>query len=200
MLPPGLYNQPDQKKIQHRFGLILILISVYQVTTPLSENDEAMKIAGPAPEHDLIKKLDGKWNVEFKYELGVGMIIEGKGIAEGKMILGGRFLNFEQVTEAAGMKFASLSIMGYDRRINKYTYYGIDEMGTYAVTGEGDYNSSSKILTLNGTTLDPTGKSVAMQDYKFIFEFVNDNEIKCDVVFKMPDNTEKAIVKMTYKR
>jgi len=187
-------------KFKNILSAALFIVLTCGVLFSQSENDEAMKIAGPAPEHDLIKKLDGKWNVEFKYELGVGMIIEGKGVAEGKMILGGRFLNFDQVTEAAGMKFASLSIMGYDRRINKYTYYGIDEMGTYAVTGEGDYNSSSKILTLNGTTLDPSGKSVAMQDYKFIFEFVNDNEIKCDVVFKMPDNTEKAIVKMTYKR
>ncbi|MBN8579666.1 MAG: hypothetical protein J0L96_03255, partial [Anaerolineae bacterium] len=40
-----------------------------------------------------------------------------------------------------------------------YTYYGIDEMGTYAVTGEGDYNKDTKILTLSGSTIDPSGKT-----------------------------------------
>lgn len=165
-----------------------------------SENDEAMKIAGPAPEHDLIKKLEGKWNVEFKYSIGGDALIGSKGTAEGKMILGNRFLNFDQSVEFAGMNFASLSIVGYDRRINKYTYYGIDEMGTYAVTGEGIYNNDSKLLTLYGSTLDPTGKTTNMQDYKFVFEFVNDNEIRCDVVFMMPDKTGQTIAKMIYKR
>jgi hypothetical protein len=94
---------------------------------------------------------------------------------------------FDQSVEFAGMNFASLSILGYDRRINKYTYYGIDEMGTYAVTGEGIYNNDSKLLTLYGSTLDPTGKTTNMQDYKFVFDFVNDIEIRCDVVFMMLD-------------
>ena len=184
-------------KILKSIIIVLLLISS-AVIKAQSENDEAMKIAGPAPEHDLIKKLDGKWNVEFKYDFGGGMVMEGKGTAEGKMILGGRFMNFEQNTESMGMKIASLSILGYDRRVNKYTYYGIDEMGTYAVTGEGDYNKDTKILTLSGSTIDPSGKTSEVQEYKFIFEFVSEQEIKCSVVFKMPDNTEKAIVNIKY--
>lgn len=187
-------------KLKIRLSTALFFVLSFGVIFSQSEEDEAMKIAGPAPEHELIKKLEGKWNVHFQYSIGGDALMGSKGAAEGKMILGNRFLSFDQSVEFAGMNFSSLSILGYDRRINKYTYYGIDEMGTYAVTGEGDYNISSKILTLFGSTLDPTGKSSKMQDYKFVFEFVNDTEIKCDVVFIMPDKTEQAVVKMTYKK
>ncbi|MBE2228187.1 MAG: DUF1579 family protein [Ignavibacteria bacterium] len=184
-----------------RIYWVLLLFLLYSANIfTQSDEDEAMKIAGPAPEHELIKKLEGKWSVEFKYSIGGDAMIGSKGFAEGKMILGNRFLSFEQSVEFAGTNFTSLSIMGYDRRINKYTYYGIDEFGTYAVTGEGKYDNDTKVMTLYGSTLDPSGKTTSMQDYKFVFEFISDAEIKCDVIFIKPDKTETAIVKMTYKK
>lgn len=53
---------------------------------PQSENDEAMKIAGPSAEHELLKKLEGILEVKFNYDAVGGMVKNGTGSAEGKMI------------------------------------------------------------------------------------------------------------------
>lgn len=57
-----------------------------------------------------------------------------------------------------------------------------------------------KTLRLNGKTIDPKGKTSQVQEYKFIYDFSNEFEIKSNVVFKMPDNTEKGIIQMWFTK
>jgi hypothetical protein len=178
--------------------LFVLFFSIIFLNSSYSQSEDEMALMGPAPQHELLKKLDGKWDIKFK--LNFDVTAEGTGSAESKMILGGRFLQWEQRSEAMGMKFGAMNILGFDRRINKYTIYGIDELGTYAVTGEGDYDAGKKILTLSGKTLDPSGKSGAQQEYKFIYDFSTENTVVMQVIFKMADGSEKAIVEASMKK
>lgn len=174
--------------------VLILIVSFVSVTT--SQEDKAMQLAQPSAEHEMLKKLSGDWNIEFKYDMGEGQFMDGKGVGSSKMILGGRFLQSESTSEAMGMKVASFTILGYDRRLNKYTMYAIDEMGTYAIDAEGDYNSTDKKLTLRGSVLDPSTMTNDMQDFRFEYVFVNDNEIKVDLFFKRPDGSDWNLMQM----
>ena len=176
----------------------IILLTLFIDAAVFAQSEEEMAMMGPGPEHELLKKFDGKWDVKFK--LNFANTMEGAATAECRLILGGRFLQWEQQSDASGYKFAAMNILGFDRRINKYTIYGIDELGTYAVTGEGDYDAGKKVLTLSGITLDPSGKSVKSQEYKFVYDLSVDNIITMPVIFKMADGSEKAIVEASMKK
>ncbi len=176
----------------------IILLALFIDAALFAQSEEEMAMMGPGPEHELLKKFEGKWDVKFK--LNFANTIDGTATADIKSILGGRFLQWEQQSDATGFKFAAMNILGFDRRINKYTIYGIDELGTYAVTGEGDYDAAKKVLTLGGITLDPSGKSGKQQEYKFVYDLSFDNTIGMQVIFKMDDGKEKAIVEATMKK
>jgi len=179
--------------------LVFIIFSTLLIgSAAFAQSEEEMAMMGPGPEHELLKKFEGKWDVKFK--LNFESTMDGSGNADCKTILGGRFLQWEQQSEAMGMKFGAMNILGFDRRIKKYTIYGIDELGTYAVTGEGDYDTGKKILTLSGKTLDPSGLSDKFQEYKFVYDLSAENTIIMQVVFKMADGKEKAIVEATMKK
>lgn len=184
------------KTIKLLFGILLLTLFIDAAV--IAQSEEEMAMMGPGPEHELLKKFDGKWDVKFK--LNFDASFDGTGSAECKTILGGRFLQWEQKSEAMGMKFGAMNILGFDRRIKKYTIYGIDELGTYAVTGEGDYDAAKKVLTLNGKTLDPSGKTTEQQEYRFVYDLSVDNTITMQVVFKMEDGSYKAIVEATMKK
>ncbi len=184
------------KTIKLLFGILFLTFFIDAAA--FAQSEEEMAMMGPGPEHELLKKFDGKWDVKFK--LNFDAAFDGTGSAECKTILGGRFLQWEQQSEAMGMKFGAMNILGFDRRIKKYTIYGIDELGTYAVTGEGDYDAGKKILTLSGKTLDPSGLSDKFQEYMFVYDLSTENTIVMQVVFKMADGKEKAIVEATMKK
>lgn len=180
----------------NQYIILFILFLAVNITSISSQEDNAMQLAQPSAEHELLKKLEGTWNIELKYDMGGGMMMDGKGIGSSKMILGGRFLQSDAATEAMGMKVTSMSIMGYDRRINKYTLYGIDEMGTYSIDASGDYNAADKKLVLKGSVMDPTAMTTDMQDFRFEYIFVSDTEIKIDLFFARPDGTDWNLMQM----
>lgn len=185
-------------------NILLVFLTAAIITFKLfaqeSNMEEVMKLAQPGPEHELLKKFEGNWNLNFKYDMGNGTIMDGKGTSTGKIIMSGRFLTIESNTEAMGLKIAALNIMGFDRRFNKYTLYGIDEMGTYGVNPEGVYNSVTKILTLKGIELDPTGKTNNTRGYRFEYNLSKENEIKIDLIFSNPDGSDWRIMEMWMTR
>ncbi len=184
------------KTIKLLFGIMLLTIFIDSAV--IAQTEEEMAMMAPGPEHELLKKFDGKWDVKFK--LNFENTIDGNATADCRLILGGRFLQWDQQSDASGFKFAAMNILGFDRRIGKYTIYGIDELGTYGVTGEGDYDAAKKILTISGITLDPSGKSGKQQEYKFVYDLSVDNTVTMQVIFKMADGSEKAIVEAIMKK
>jgi hypothetical protein len=160
--------------------------------------EEAMKLAQPGPEHKLLQSMAGKFKQKIKFNYAPGQSMEGDGSGTVESILGGRFVQISSEGTIMGMKTKSITILGFDRRKNKYTLFSIDEMGTYSVIAEGDYDSNTKIMTLTGTEDDPTMKM--KQDFKFIFNFANENERKMDIVFIKPDGSENKMVEVTIIR
>jgi hypothetical protein len=147
-----------------------------------------MKLAQPGPEHELLKSMEGETNIAFKYYMDKDATADGAGTGKNTMIMGGRFLMMENTTSTMGMTVKGMTILGFDRRKNKYTMFEIDEMGTYSVSAEGDYNADTKTLTLNGSELDPVSKK--SMDFKFVYDLSKPNEHKFSVIFIKPDGSE----------
>jgi len=178
---------------------IIITLVIFLFAVSLSAQDmnieEAMKLATPGPQHKLLTDMVGKFTQKIKFNMAPGQSMEGDGSGETKSIIGGRFIQINSVGKVMGMETEVMTIMGYDRRKNKYTLFSIDGMGTYSVSAEGDYDEGTKIMTLRGTEEDP-GMKMKM-DFKFVFDFSNDKFRKMDIIFINPDGSENRMVEVT---
>lgn len=157
--------------------------------------EEAMKLAQPSAEHKLLTDMVGKFTQKIKFNYAPGQFMEGDGAGETISIIGGRFIQIKSVGKIMGMETEVITIMGYDRRKDKYTLFSIDGMGTYSVSAEGDYDAATKIMTLKGTEEDP--KSGMKMDFKFIYNLSDDKTRKMDIVFINPDGSENKMVEVT---
>mgnify|MGYP002778546611 CR=1 FL=1 len=143
----------------------------------------------PGPEHALLKKLEGNWDVVMKYG---GM--ETKGAVAYKMELGGLWLVGSLDVEMFGTKFAGKSLDTYDAAKKKYVSVWIDSMGTQPMLLEGTYDKDKKTLTATGSGPGMDGKPTT---YKSVTTFTDDNTI--DVSMYMGDGKEPMFTSV-YKR
>jgi len=157
--------------------------------------EEAMKMAQPSAQHKLLTDMVGKFTQKIKFNYAPGQFMEGDGAGETTSIIGGRFIQIKSIGKVMGMETEVMTIMGYDRRKDKYTLFSIDGMGTYSVSAEGDYDAATKIMTLKGTEEDP--KTNMKMDFKFVFDLSNDKIRKMDIIFLNPDGSENKMVEVT---
>jgi len=175
---------------------ILGLSSTSHAQMSQEDMEKAAKLAQPGPGHEVLKLFVGKWKSAITAHFDPTMPMKGKGQTTNTMILGGRFLQMEGDGTMMGMKVANVQILGYDNRNGKYFIFSIDEMGTYAVTAEGDYDEATKTLTLRGTEQEGDMKF----DFRFVIQFVDKKTIKMDVIFAFPGQGEQKMVEGVYTK
>lgn len=160
------------------------------------------KYASPGEEHKRLAELEGKWDMNIELYLKRGAPpITVKGVAENKMVLGGRFLTCD-AHGTTGMSMASLAILGFDRRYGKYTYVGYDSEGTYYVTASGDYDPARNALVLYGEEKDPAQNST--RKYELVVARDGQDKYIMQFFFKSPEATggkgDFKAVEITYTR
>ena len=134
------------------------------VLAPAAPAQEAPK---PGPEHAVLKKLEGNWDLVMKFG---GM--ESKGAVTYKMELGGLWLAGSLESELFGTKFQGRSLDTYDAGKKKYVGVWIDSMGTQPMILEGTYDAGKKTLTMSG---DGPGMDGKPTKYKSVSTFTDDN-------------------------
>ncbi|MBN9118246.1 MAG: DUF1579 family protein [Planctomycetes bacterium] len=107
----------------------------------------------PGPEHDVLKKMEGTWDLTMKFG---GM--ESKGAVTYKMELGGLWLGGALEADLFGTKFQGKSIDGYDARKKKYVGVWVDSMSNSPMFMEGSFDKEKKTLTMVGEGPGPDGK------------------------------------------
>ena len=100
----------------------------------------------PGPEHEVLKKMAGTWDVT----MSVGGA-ETKGSAVYKMDLGGLWLTSTFEGEVFGTKFSGRGLDSYDAAKKKYVGIWVDSMSASPLVMEGTYDAGRKTLTLEGT-------------------------------------------------
>jgi hypothetical protein len=147
------------------------------------EMEAYTELAKPGEEHKLLESLVGTWNQELKIwpEPGKDPMV-ASGIAEGKMILGGRFLTTTSTSGEGDMKTEGLYILGFDRRHKEFIMVGFDTWGTYYVTARGTYDKSTKSITMYGEDENPI--MGVTQKFDMIIRILSPDKNVWEVVFK----------------
>lgn len=138
------------------------------------------KAGQPAEEHKQLLKMVGKWNLTIKSWMDPkAPPMESTGTAEGKALLGDRFVQTTVTSSFMGKPFNGVGINGYDKARKKFVGTWMDSMGTGISQSEGTADAAGKVMTSQMTSSDPlTGKQTKMRivgrwegDDKLVEEF-----------------------------
>lgn len=179
------------------FAILCTLFTSLTLSAQEGGMPEEMMVAMPGSGHESLKQMVGIWDQKVIVSMMPGMpSIEGSGTAENMMILGGRFVEGNGVITAMGMTAKTKMITGYDNRRSKYFLFSIDELGTYAVTAEGDYDTAKRTWIFHGVEDDGKQK----MNFRIVTQMVNDTQMTSEIIFIMPDGTEHRAVRVESKR
>jgi hypothetical protein len=160
--------------------------------------EDYAKAGQPGPEHKKLEPLVGSWTYTMKMWMDPAKPpMEGNGTAERKWILGGRFVQEENVSESFGEKFTGIGITGYDNTQGKFTSGWIDSMSTSLMASTGTIDKEGKVLTFTSESLDPvTKKPVKSKDV--IKMESKDKQVS--EMYKILDGKEVKVMELIYTR
>jgi hypothetical protein len=149
----------------------------------------AQEFPKPGPEHEILKKMEGNWDITMKFG---GM--EVKGTVTQKMELGGLWLVSSVEGEFGGTKFQGKGLDSYDPAKKKYVSVFVDNMSTSPLLMEGTYDKAKKTLTMEGTGPGMDGKPTK---YKAVSTMPDDDTI--NFTMHIGDGKDQAFT-IVYKR
>ena len=173
------------KRMRIAVLLLLTVSAVAQEQKPPAEEMMALYVeaAKPAAEHQRLTELSGPWKVSTKLWLDPAADAQSAaGSGNGKMILGGRFLQLEMDVKGA-MGSEAMTLLGFDRRTNEYTMVGLDTHGTYYITAAGKYDEAHKGVVFRGSYAQPP--SGEEQEYFFVWTKPSEREQLLTLFFTM---------------
>jgi hypothetical protein len=139
-------------------GLILTGVLIAQEAKPLSAEDQ-VKLTKPGLEHEALARYAGTWDVTVS--MGPGASAIGyQGAAEGRMTVGGRFLQVEYQAKGKADATEGMFTLGFDPRHERHTLIAMDNFGTYFVTSQGKRDAKSGKIRMLGTDDDPVMKAL----------------------------------------
>jgi hypothetical protein len=164
----------------------LSIIAIAALAAPAVRAQDFPK---PGPEHEILKKLVGDWDLTMKLS-GT----ESKGKVQYKMVLGGMWLESSLESEIFGTKFYGKGLDSYDAKKKKFVSTWFDSMSTSPMVMEGTYDKEKKTLTLEGEGPGMDGK---LTKQKSISVMPDDDTINFSMY--MGDAKEPAFT-IVYKR
>jgi hypothetical protein len=134
----------------------LAALWIAATASALAMAQEAAKLG---PEHDILKKLTGKWEATVQFGNQ-----ESKGTMSYHQILDGRWLESSFKGEFQGQKFEGKGLDGYDPMKKKFVSVWIDSMAPSPLVLEGTYDADKKTMTMEGTGPGQDGKPVKQKE------------------------------------
>jgi hypothetical protein len=160
-------------------GIAVLLV------VPALYSQEAPK---PGKEHELLKRMEGTWDV----------IMEGgKGTMTYKIGLGGLWLLGELDGEFGGMKFSGKRMDTYDLTAKKYRTIWADSMSTAPMIMEGNFDKDNKVLTMTGEGPGQDGKPTK---FRTTTEIKDADTMEFTLSHIDKDDKAQQMIKITYKR
>ena len=161
--------------------------------------DAMEKFGIPGPEHQKLQDSVGAWTVESKMWTDPSAPPHvSKGSAVFRMILGGRYLQYDYDGKAENMPFAGYGITGYDRFNKKYRSLWMDTMGTGFYLTEGTCDAAGKVCTETGVWDDPS--SSGKIKVRNVSTHVTKDKFIMEMYTAQPDGKDVKTMEMTYTR
>lgn len=150
---------------------------------------QAQEPPKPGPEHEMLKKWEGTWDLTMTMEGN-----ESKGTSTFKMELGGLWLSSTLECDLFGTKFQGKGLDTYDAKKKKFISVWADSMSTSPMTLEGTYDKKTQLLTMTGMADGPDGKPV---QHKTITQWKDDNTVEFTMYM---GEAKDPMLKVVYKR
>ena len=146
----------------------------------------------PGPEHEMLKKMEGTWDLTMKFGGG-----ESKGTVTYKMDLGGLWLTGSLESELFGAKFQGKSIDGYDATRKKYVGVWVDSMSNSPMLMEGTFDKEKKTLTMTGDGPGMDGTTIKMKN---VTTWTSADSMTFELFVILPDGKEMKNMTIVYTR
>lgn len=151
------------------------------------------KFATPGEHHELLGGLVGQWKTEMSM---MGMP-PTEGTAEGKWILGNRFVQLNYAGTMMGQQYEGIALYGYDNYKKKYTCSSIDSMSTDKKDSEGMLDQTGKIINFYGT-MDEYLTGEHDKPVKYVVNMTNEDEFTLEIHdLQIGENSKVVGIKFT---
>jgi hypothetical protein len=145
----------------------------------------------PGPEHEMLKKFEGNWDVTVSFAGG-----ESKGTASYKIGLGGFWLQHHFKGAFGDMPFEGRGVTGYDPQKKKYVSTWVDSMVPTLHLFEGSFNKEGTTYTENGEVRGMDGQ---MHKTKSVHQF-KDKDTIVFTMYQIDEGKDEQMMQLTYKR
>ncbi|MGI9244443.1 MAG: DUF1579 domain-containing protein, partial [Verrucomicrobiales bacterium] len=143
---------------------------------------EAFKeFIAPGPQHKQLKSLVGEWETLQKLWMAPGApVVENKGTAKFRMIMGGRYLvqHYSSAIEGLG-KFNGRGTTAYDKVAGEYVQTWLDSFNTGIMVSKGKATDDGKSIELVGEALDPATKTKVK--FRTLSKYIDDNNYEMEM-------------------
>lgn len=138
-------------------GVFVLPPAMAPAQEPTQEDMAAMlETVSPDEHHQVLEAYTGTWNHALKfYPAPDAQPMEMTATSVAGMTMGGRYLVSRFDGSFLGAPFEGLETVGYDKVKGKYFSLWYDNMSTGPMVLWGDWDPSTKTLTLEGTVSDP---------------------------------------------
>jgi len=148
--------------------------------------------------HKVLDTLVGEWDHTVKWWMSPdGKPEVSKGRSEIEWIMGGRFIEHAVEGTSMGQPFEGMGITGYDNEKKQYQSIWIDNMGTGIMTGSGNYDPKTKILTDKGTFSCP---AEGQKSYRGVTKIIDKDNFSFEMYMAGPDGKEFRAMEIVYTR
>lgn len=147
-----------------------------------------------APEHDLLAKLAGRWEITTKRTDPSGAApVTSNETSDSRLVCDGLWLVSQRNPDSANDWYG---LFGYDTQKKKYVGVRVAATGYEPVTVEGDFDNKTQTLTLRGLIPDASGKK---QPVKITSNLRGDERL--DTIHATDkDGKETVVAESTYRR
>jgi len=173
----------------------LVIGNVFAQYT-IEDQKRLMYLTSPNENHELLKKLEGKWKQNCQYTRGERVEF-GKGYSENEVMFGSRFLKMTNNIEYFGSVTSTMQIIGFDNIQQKYTIFSIDEIGTDSKFAYGHYDSENKQLIFEQLE---DALSPDKLPFKIVISFDRDNKFTYEMFIKDRVNYKRVILIQNIKQ
>jgi len=161
-------------------------------------------------EHKLLAGLVGHWKPKVRMIEAAAPVAapadsvappspDSGGTAEGKLVMGGRFVQVAQQGVLDGQPYEALTMFGFDNVTNRYTSLWIDGTSNGMIHFVGTYDAAKKQLTMSAHYSDPTTRRLTIS--KTVTTFVDANNWTYDeYIAHAVGEKEKHTMSITFTR
>jgi hypothetical protein len=121
----------------------------------------AWKQTALKPEHGVLQQLSGKFKTKVHLYSGPYVrMLDTEGVAEGKILMGGPFVDVTHSEKRMKEPFDARITFGYDEAIGKYVADAIDSASTAIIHYVGTFDAGKKQLVLTAHYSDQQSRTL----------------------------------------